>query len=91
VPCGVILPNFSPNIEPETAELPEVEIPDSVPDSARPALERLLSEPGTVGLAAYQIGFEANGVYLNADIPMPLASVVKITDCLCRRGQRRSI
>jgi hypothetical protein len=29
-------------------------------------------------LAAFQIGFEANGVYHNADVPMPLASVVKI-------------
>ncbi len=78
VPCGVILPILSESSPSVTAELPEVVIPDTVPEAARPALERLLEAPDTVGLAAYQIGFEANGVYLNADVPMPLASVAKI-------------
>jgi hypothetical protein len=67
---------------PITAELPQVEIPDSVPEAARPALERLLEAPEMVGLAAYQIGFEANGVYHNADVPMPLASVAKIINLI---------
>jgi beta-lactamase class A len=49
-----------------------------VPDSALPALEQLLDEPGSVGLAAYRVGREAEGAYLNADVPMPLASVVKV-------------
>jgi D-alanyl-D-alanine carboxypeptidase len=70
------------NSVPVTAELPEIEIPESVPEAARPALQRLLNAPETVGLAAYQIGFEANGVYHNADVPMPLASVVKIIDLI---------
>ncbi len=80
--CGQILP-----ILPGTAVLTETLNPDSaalarlqaiVPEIARPALERLLAEPGTVGLAAYRIGQEADGAYLNADAPMPLASVVKL-------------
>jgi hypothetical protein len=49
-----------------------------IPQTARPALRQLLDYPQTVGLAAYRLGQEANGVFLNADIPMPLASVVKI-------------
>jgi D-alanyl-D-alanine carboxypeptidase len=81
-PCGVILPILTDNSVPVTAELPEIEIPESVPEAARPALQRLLDAPETVGLAAYQIGFEANGVYHNADVPMPLASVVKIIDLI---------
>lgn len=48
------------------------------PAAARPALQRLLDVPGTVGLAAFQAGREAEGVYLNADVPMPLASVAKL-------------
>jgi hypothetical protein len=49
-----------------------------IPQAARPALRQLLEHPQTVGLAAYRLGQEADGVFLNADIPMPLASVVKI-------------
>lgn len=48
------------------------------PPAAWPALERLLNVPGTVGLVAYQAGREAEGVYLNPDLPMPLASVAKL-------------
>lgn len=48
------------------------------PDAAWPALQRLLDAPGTVGLVAYQAGRETEGVYLNADLPMPLASVAKL-------------
>ncbi|MFZ0549099.1 MAG: serine hydrolase [Candidatus Promineifilaceae bacterium] len=81
-PCGVILPVLSQSTVPVTAELPEVEIPDTVPEDVRPALQRLLDAPDTVGLAAYQIGYEADGVYLNADVPMPLASVVKIINLI---------
>jgi hypothetical protein len=51
-----------------------------LPDEARTALNQLLTEPGLVGLAAYRIGQEADGAYLNADAPMPLASVVKLID-----------
>ncbi|HEX6384934.1 MAG TPA: serine hydrolase [Anaerolineae bacterium] len=49
-----------------------------MPGVARPALQRILAAPATVGLAAYRAGEEADGVYLNADMPMPLASVVKV-------------
>jgi D-alanyl-D-alanine carboxypeptidase len=49
-----------------------------VPEAAVPAFERMLDSPVTVGLAAYQVGQETEGAYLNADAPMPLASVVKI-------------
>lgn len=48
------------------------------PDAARPALQRLLDAPGTVGLVAFQAGREAGGVYLNPDMSMPLASVAKL-------------
>lgn len=81
-PCGVILPILANNDIEVIDELPDVEIPETVPESARPALERLLDAPESVGLVAYQIGFEANGVYHNADVPMPLASVVKIINLI---------
>ena len=80
IPCGVLLP-----LIPEETELvhslPNTSAPDDlVPAGALPALERILSAPSTVGLAAFQIGREEEGVYLNADAPMPLASVVKIVN-----------
>jgi D-alanyl-D-alanine carboxypeptidase len=82
-PCGVILPILAESDVEVTAELPDVDdLPESVPEFAIPALERLLAAPETVGLAAYEIGFEANGVYHNADVPMPLASVVKIINLI---------
>jgi len=49
-----------------------------LPDAARPALRRILAAPETVGLAVYRAGEEDSGVYLNPDVPMPLASVVKV-------------
>lgn len=81
-PCGVTLPILAESPESITADLPEVEIPETVPESALPALQRLLDAPETVGLAAYQIGFPANGIYHNADVPMPLASVVKLINLI---------
>jgi hypothetical protein len=48
------------------------------PAAAWPALQRLLDAPGATALVAYQAGREAEGVYLNADVPMPLASVAKL-------------
>jgi hypothetical protein len=41
-------------------------------------LQRLLDAPGATALVAYQAGREAEGVYLNADTLMPLASVAKL-------------
>ncbi|MCB8988948.1 MAG: serine hydrolase, partial [Ardenticatenaceae bacterium] len=49
-----------------------------MPAAAKPAWEYLLANPQAVGLAAFRAGDEANGAYLNAAAPMPLASVVKI-------------
>lgn len=81
--CGLSLPILPEQTEaaitelnPDTAEVTAVEA--ILWPSARPAWQRLLDEPGTVGLAAYRVGDEANGVYLNADMQMPLASVVKL-------------
>ena len=46
--------------------------------AAWPALQRLLDAPATVGLVAFQAGQPEQGLYLNANAPMPLASVAKI-------------
>ena len=82
-PCGLSLPILPERTEaavtelnPDAATLTAVE--EIIWPSARPALQRLLDEPGTVGLAAYRVGDEANGIYLNADMQMPLASIVKL-------------
>lgn len=81
-PCGQLLPILageSPvanSLRPDAAALPE--LTEIVPEAASPALERLLIAPETVGLAAYRVGDEEAGAYLNADVPMPLASVVKL-------------
>ena len=81
--CGVELPLVSDydgpvvtSLDPDPADLQQ--ILDLIPDEARPALEQLLNDPQTVGLAAYRVGDEANGVYLNENAPLPLASVVKV-------------
>lgn len=81
-PCGVLLsalpavvatPALSPPGDAARAALRQI-----APDTAWPALQRLLDAPQTVGLVAYQAGREAEGVYLNSDSPMPLASVAKL-------------
>jgi beta-lactamase class A len=83
LPCGQLLPLLPTNITPTTTTLS----PDpaavaallaELPESAHPAWEQLLANPGSVGLVAYRLGDEANGVYHNADAQMPLASVAKI-------------
>ena len=58
------------------------------PDTAWPALQRL-DAPQTVGLVAYQAGREAEGVCLNSDSPMPLASVAKLITLVALRRSRR--
>jgi D-alanyl-D-alanine carboxypeptidase len=81
--CGQLLPllpqNNTPNVtslSPDPALLAAVTT--TLPEAARPAWEYLLENPGSVGLVAYRVGDEANGIYHNADVQMPLASVVKI-------------
>jgi hypothetical protein len=83
VPCGDILPLLPQNNLPDiTALAPNpaalAALLAELPEAARPAWEQLLAEPGSVGLVAYRVGEEANGIYHNADMQMPLASVVKI-------------
>jgi hypothetical protein len=81
--CGQVLPILSAydgplleTLDPDPQALARLQ--DLLPASAQPALDRILTAPGTVGLAAYRVGQEEQGVYLNADAPMPLASVVKV-------------
>ncbi len=77
--CGVLLPLVSEPYEglvtAVNGRLP-ADLP--IPENARPALDYLLQNPADVGLVAYRIGFESEGAYLNADAPMPLASIVKL-------------
>jgi beta-lactamase class A len=81
--CGQLLPAVPLQAAPTVRELSvdgegRAALQRAVPAAAWPALERLLDAPGTVGLAAYQLGQADAGVYLNADTAMPLASVVKL-------------
>lgn len=83
LPCGQLLPLLPINntatvttLSPDPAAV--AALLAELPESARPAWEQLLAHPGSVGLVAYRVGDEANGIYHNADVQMPLASVVKI-------------
>lgn len=76
--CGLILPISSgPSNPSDSPGQVDVSI-DTFPEAVRPAIERIFSAPESVSLVAYEIGRESQGIYFNADIPMPLASVVKI-------------
>lgn len=81
--CGQLLPLLPQNLTPTVTELtPDPAILAALlaemPEAARPAWNQLVTNPGSVGLVAYRVGDEANGIYHNADMQMPLASVVKI-------------
>lgn len=81
--CGVRLPLVIPSVAPATTGATTAVNPIwpqnlSIPDEVRPALTYLLTNPDDVGLVAYRVGQEEQGLYLNADTPMPLASVVKL-------------
>ncbi len=79
VPCGILLPILGENEEWPASTLVANQVDlDSVPSAARPALQRILSAPKSVGMVAFEIGSEGEGIYFNADAPMPLASVTKI-------------
>jgi len=82
-PCGLILPSLprAPSetqsiLTPDTISLERLR--ETMPVVARPALQRLIDAPESVGLAIYQVGRENEGVIWNADSPMPLASVAKL-------------
>ncbi len=79
-PCGLSLPALPPD-GPASATLTltdEAALRALVPAAAWPAVEQLRDAPASVGLVAYQVGRQAEGIYWNADTPMPLASVAKI-------------
>jgi beta-lactamase class A len=61
--------------------LDEAALPQ-VPQEARPAAAYLLQNPDDVGLVAYEVGRETEAITLNADAPLPLASVVKVIHLL---------
>lgn len=81
--CGVRLPVVA-------ATLPDLELSPvptktvaanalaSIPDVVRPAVDFMLANPHSVALVAYEIERESEGIFLNPDRPMPLASVVKV-------------
>ncbi|RMG99272.1 MAG: hypothetical protein D6706_05665, partial [Chloroflexi bacterium] len=81
-PCGLMLPLLPQEVPPQNTPTYHAEaiaeLEAIMPSEALPAWQRLLNAPDTVGLAFFRVGDEANGVYLNADRPMPLASVVKV-------------
>ncbi len=81
-PCGVSLAALPDDLAPVTQRALDASVAaalrDQVPAAAWPAVQRLIAAPGTVGLVAFQVGREAEGIYWNADAPMPLASVAKV-------------
>lgn len=81
--CGQLLPILPDHTTPQTTTLTPnaaalTSVQNRIPQTAVAAWEYILAHPENVGLAAYRVGNEANGVYLNADVQMPLASVVKL-------------
>ena len=76
--CGLLLPLLAPEVTPPVTRLSGSPSLAAVPDAARPAVQQILREPGNVGLVAYELGREEQGLYLNPEQPLPLASVVKI-------------
>lgn len=76
--CGVQLPVMAPPAPATEQAINVTAALTSIPDVARPAVEYMLSNPEHVALAAYEVGRESEGIYLNPDRPVPLASVVKV-------------
>lgn len=80
--CGQILPITADKVPPITAldvdAAALANLRAIAPEAAWPAIQQMLEAPDTVGLALYQAGDAANGVYLNAKRPMPVASVAKL-------------
>ena len=81
-PCGLSLPALLLALDtpatPPTPAADEAALRALVPEAAWPALQRLLDAPESVGLVAYQLGRESEGIFWNADTPMPLISVAKV-------------
>lgn len=76
--CGIQLPVLAlPQVETSRLSQSAAQL-SQVPEEVRPAVAYMMANPSHVGLAAYEVGREADGLYLNADNPVPLASVVKV-------------
>ncbi|HSM58645.1 MAG TPA: serine hydrolase [Candidatus Sulfomarinibacteraceae bacterium] len=75
--CGVHLPVLAMAPDATQDPLPAPSLA-AFPEEVRPALAHLFEHPQQVALAAYEVGREDEGIYLNADTPVPLASVVKV-------------
>jgi hypothetical protein len=76
--CGLTLPVLAPETAPAVSRLAGNPSLAAVPEAARPAVEMILRQPGRAGLVAYELGREGEGLFLNPDLPLPLASVVKV-------------
>lgn len=76
--CGLSLPLLAPDVTPAVTRLSGNPSLAAVPEAARPAVQQILREPGNVGLVVYELGREEQGLYLNPELPLPLASVVKV-------------
>lgn len=81
--CGQLLPLLPASTQPAITNLQPRDtavaaLKAAAPESSWPAIEYMLDHPGNVGLAAYRLGEENRGAYLNPDTAMPLASVVKL-------------
>lgn len=79
--CGLSLPAVplaGPAAATSLAFNDEATLRALVPPAAWPALQQLRDAPETVGLVAYQLGRETEGVFWNAGVPMPVASVAKV-------------
>lgn len=77
--CGILLPVAYGSL-PQTPDPAIVNAPtlDLLPQEIRPAVSHMLQYPASFSLVAYEVGRESEGIYLNADVPRPLASVVKV-------------
>jgi beta-lactamase class A len=84
-PCGLLLPASPaelPAVTPQAAAPAGISLedipPEDLPEEARAAVEQWLAQPEDVAIVAYRVNNPAAGLYVNADRPMPLASVVKV-------------
>lgn len=81
--CGQQLPLLAADVthttttlQPNGAALAEFQA--IMPANAQPALDHILAQPQDVGLVVYRLSEEHQGVFLNPDLPLPLASVAKL-------------
>jgi hypothetical protein len=83
VPCGIVLPIVAEDNASPVSSLAGQNLDlAAVPTAARQAVERIIRAPQSIGLVAFEIGYESEGAYMNADIPMPIASLVKVVNLI---------